>query len=138
MTRMILARTWFECGDYQRALDAISETGYTKLETTSGYSYTLYMQTLAIRGREYRKEKEIRRMSLICQSVIAMSLDLLQQQSAMEAYDQLAAAVSQAPSLIDPIVVEWAEEGLYRGTLLALSDRYIYIILQSVCNMTRN
>lgn len=53
-----------------------------------------------------------------------MSLDLLQQQHAMEAYDQLASAVSQAPSLIDHSVADWAEEGLYRGTLLALSDRY--------------
>ncbi|KAL9556166.1 hypothetical protein MBANPS3_001996 [Mucor bainieri] len=102
MTRMILARTWFECGEYQKALDAISETGYTKLDTALGYSYTLFMQTLAIK---------------------AMSLDLLhQQQSAMETYDQLASAVNQASSLIDPVIVDWAEQGLYRGTLLALSD----------------
>ncbi|KAK4513383.1 uncharacterized protein ATC70_005381 [Mucor velutinosus] len=100
MTRMILARSWFECGEYQKALEAISETGYAKLKTTSGYSYTLYMQTLAIR---------------------AMSLDLLQQ-NAMMAYDELSSAVNQAPSLIDHVVVDWAEEGLYRGTLLALSD----------------
>lgn len=55
-----------------------------------------------------------------------MSLDLLQQQQhVMEAYDQLASAVNQAPSLIDHVVVDWAEEGLYRGTLLAMSDRYV-------------
>lgn len=63
-------------------------------------------------------------MSLICDSAhVAISLDLLHQ-SAMEAYDQLASTVNQSTSLIDHVVVDWAEEGLYRGTLLALSDRY--------------
>lgn len=50
MTKVILARTWFECGEYQRALDAINEAGYKKVEPTSGYSYALYMQALSIRG----------------------------------------------------------------------------------------
>ncbi|KAL9548882.1 hypothetical protein PS6_006365 [Mucor atramentarius] len=100
MAKMILARTWFECGEYQKAVDAINEAGYKTVEGTFAYSYTLYVQSLSIR---------------------AMSLDLLHQ-SAMEAYDQLASTVNQSTSLIDHVVVDWAEEGLYRGTLLALSD----------------
>lgn len=50
MAKIILARTWFECGEYQKALDAINEAAYTNVEPTSGYSYTLYMQALSIRG----------------------------------------------------------------------------------------
>lgn len=50
MGKIILAKTWFECGEYQKALDAISEAGYKTVEPTSGYSYTLYMQALSIRG----------------------------------------------------------------------------------------
>jgi len=125
MARMILARTWFECGEYQKAVDAINEAGYKTVEGTFAYSYTLYVQSLSIRGmKKRRKGRRCDAMSLICYSAhVAMSLDLLHQNT-MEAYDQLASTVNQSTSLIDHVVVDWAEEGLYRGTLLALSDRY--------------
>lgn len=56
MTKVILARTWFECGEYQKALEAIDEARYSKVEPASGYRYTLYIQALSIRGMCQIKE----------------------------------------------------------------------------------
>ncbi|CEP11254.1 hypothetical protein [Parasitella parasitica] len=101
MTRIILAQTWFECGEYRAALQAIDEADYQSAEASSGYCHVLYMQALAIK---------------------AMSLDLLQQQNAREAYDVLSSKVNQYTDAIDPVMADWAEQGLYRGTLLALNE----------------
>lgn len=56
---------------------------------------------------------------------LAMSLDLLRQ-DAIEAYNSLSSTVNQCTNLIDHVIADWAEEGLYRGTLLVLSDRYTF------------
>jgi hypothetical protein len=51
-------------------------------------------------------------------------LDLLKdEQRAFEVYNKLVSMVNQSPNLIDRAVVDWTEEGLYRGTLVALSER---------------
>lgn len=53
-----------------------------------------------------------------------MSLDLLKEEhSAFEKYNKLVSMVNQSPNLVERGVVDWAEEALYRGTLLALSER---------------
>lgn len=57
-----------------------------------------------------------------------MSLDLLRQ-DAIEAYYSLSSTVSQCTNLIDHVMADWAEEGLYRGTLLVLSDGYTFFTL---------
>jgi hypothetical protein len=52
-----------------------------------------------------------------------MSLELVkEEQRALEVYDRLVSRVNQIPNLIDRAIVDWAEEGLYRGTLFALSE----------------
>ncbi|KAI8076712.1 uncharacterized protein B0P05DRAFT_545559 [Gilbertella persicaria] len=100
MTRVILARSYFESGEYQKTFDTIEDADYRALETP-GYSFALYIQALAIR---------------------AMSLDLMERkEESLEAYNQVASLVSQCENITDRSIVDWAEESLYRGTLVALS-----------------
>jgi hypothetical protein len=55
-----------------------------------------------------------------------MSYDLLEKnQEALKEYRNLVSIVNATSNLTDRVIVDWAEEGLYRGTLLALSDRFV-------------
>lgn len=55
-----------------------------------------------------------------------MSYDLLKKEKeAIKEYINMVALVNSTTNLIDRVIVDWAEEGLYRGTLLALSHRFV-------------
>ncbi|KAI8971935.1 hypothetical protein BDF20DRAFT_709137 [Mycotypha africana] len=103
MSKVILARTYFESGQYQKAVETFNEIDLKILGQSSGYASILYVQALSVR---------------------AMSYDLNgDKSSAWKAYDDLVSLVNQSQHLSDRSLVDWAEEGLYRGTLLALNER---------------
>jgi hypothetical protein len=55
-----------------------------------------------------------------------MSLDMLKKEKeALDVYGNMVSFVNSCLNLTDRVMVDWAEEGLYRGTLLALSDRFV-------------
>ncbi|KAI7906808.1 uncharacterized protein BX663DRAFT_548947 [Cokeromyces recurvatus] len=117
MAKVILARSYFESGDYQRAIEIIYETAFKKSEIAAGYSFVIYLQFLSIKG---------------------MTLDLLEKKKdAIEAYEQLASVVNESSSLTDRVAVDWVEEGLYRGILLALSDSYETMNTAQTMNLIR-
>lgn len=57
---------------------------------------------------------------------LAMSFDLLNMDDKiLDAYGQVVELVNATPNLVEKAIVDWAEEGLYRGVLYALSDRFV-------------
>jgi outer membrane protein assembly factor BamD (BamD/ComL family) len=51
MAKIILAQSYFESGEYTKAIEAIGDAHYNQPEKQQGYSYTLYLQALSIKGK---------------------------------------------------------------------------------------
>lgn len=59
-------------------------------------------------------------------TLLAISFDVLDvDNKILDAYGQVVQLVNETPNLVDRAIVDWAEEGLYRGVLFALSDRFV-------------
>lgn len=50
MTKIILARTYFESGEYEKTLEAIQDSGLKIQDSSSGYSFSVYIQALSMKG----------------------------------------------------------------------------------------
>lgn len=50
MSKIILARTYFESGEYSKVLETIGEINFKSLEEGTGYSQTLRLQAVALQG----------------------------------------------------------------------------------------
>lgn len=123
MTKIILARTYFESGEYVKALEAIQEAGLREQKVSDGYSFSVYIQALSMKGTHELKKKK-KKVHRLTAYLLAMSLDLSEKlEEAMDTYQHLVAVINQCPNLIDRPSVDWSEEALYRGTLLALSEK---------------
>ncbi|KAI8976798.1 hypothetical protein BDB01DRAFT_802608 [Pilobolus umbonatus] len=104
MAKIILGRLYFECGDYQKAYSTIEESDYKQMNASSGYLSVLIMVSISIK---------------------AMSVDLLgNKEESLVLYHDVAKAVNA--STYEKSALDWAEQALYRGTLLALSDQYVH------------
>lgn len=53
MSKIILARTYFESGEYSKVIETIGEINFKSLEEGSGYSQTLRMQAVALQGMSF-------------------------------------------------------------------------------------
>lgn len=53
MSKIILARTYFESGEYSKVIETVNEINFKTLEESSGYSHTLHMQAVVIQGMVY-------------------------------------------------------------------------------------
>lgn len=49
--KIILARTHFECGDYEKAIDIINQLQFEKEYVSQGYGLVLFLQARAIKGK---------------------------------------------------------------------------------------
>jgi hypothetical protein len=45
-----LARTHFECGEYEEAIDIISQLTFEKVQVSQGYGLVLFLQARAMKG----------------------------------------------------------------------------------------
>ncbi|CAO3629040.1 unnamed protein product [Mucor hiemalis] len=117
MSKIILARTYFESGEYSKVIETVNEINFKTLEESSGYSHTLHMQAVVIQ---------------------AISFDVLDvDNKILDAYGQVVQLVNETPNLVDRAIVDWAEEGLYRGALFALSDRCTLADVQKTMGLIR-
>ncbi|KAI8890508.1 TPR-like protein [Backusella circina FSU 941] len=103
MARIILAQTYFEAKEYEKACKVLEEIDLNgKTELCPEYMRVAQLQETIIR---------------------AMSLDLLEKKSnSIQVYLNLVKQVNKIPNVTEKTMVDWAEEGLYRGVLAALSD----------------
>ncbi|KAG2206740.1 hypothetical protein INT47_003682 [Mucor saturninus] len=103
IARVILAQTWFECGEYRNTLDTLQE-----VELNTNYSFIAQIQSLAMK---------------------AMSFELLEMKDkALDAYADMVSFINSPLDrnlMNERLLVEWAEDGLYRGTLYALNEGHL-------------
>ena len=63
--------------------------------------------------------------------ISAISLELLGERSAaLDSYQEVVAAVGNVNGVKGRVFIEWAEEGLYRASLLALRTEYVASVMR--------
>lgn len=56
--RIVLARTYFECGLYETAVSIISQLSFEMDNVKQGYGLVLFLQARVIKGIFLKKERE--------------------------------------------------------------------------------
>ncbi|KAI7855650.1 hypothetical protein BDC45DRAFT_505552 [Circinella umbellata] len=100
--KIILARSFFECGEYAKAVHITQRLTFSKQDVTSGYRSVLFLQARVIKA-----------ISLELGGDIPLAL---------ESYKEIVSAVKDVTGSKDRVFTAWAEEGLYRGSILALQN----------------
>ncbi|KAI9487433.1 MAG: hypothetical protein EXX96DRAFT_553180 [Benjaminiella poitrasii] len=99
-TKILLARIYFESGQYQEALDALQNLALRMEDVQMGYGLVLLVQARAIKGVCLEKKGEF--------------------EAAIEAYESAWNAVELKPQERGIMLSFWIEDCLYRGCLLRL------------------
>lgn len=99
-SKIILARIYFESGQYEKALQALQNLALRVEDVQSGYGLVLLVQARAIKGICLEKQGD--------------------EAAAVEAYQTAWNAVELQPQERGIMLSFWIEECLYRGCLLRL------------------
>ncbi|KAI9278254.1 hypothetical protein BDA99DRAFT_531025 [Phascolomyces articulosus] len=99
-SKIILARIYFESGDYDKALESLQNLALRIEDATSGYGLVLLIQARAIKGICYEKQDKIL--------------------SAIDAFSSAWDVVEQHLKEKSEMLWYWIEECLYHGILLQL------------------
>ncbi|ORX48244.1 hypothetical protein DM01DRAFT_1338707 [Hesseltinella vesiculosa] len=99
--KVITTRCYFESGDYELTLRNLDPLPLD--DKASGYSWILQLQAMVIKAVSLESTNDIPK--------------------AIIAYQDLTAYLEKASVTTDRVLVDWAEEGLYRGSLLFLNQR---------------
>lgn len=100
--KIILARTHFECGEYNEAIDIIGQLSFEKEQVSQGYPLVLFLQARVIK---------------------AISFELLGNvDAALQSYEGVNSILLENPVVKNKSFIEWSEEALYRATLLGLNS----------------
>ncbi|KAI9484821.1 hypothetical protein BDB00DRAFT_109803 [Zychaea mexicana] len=102
-TKIILARIYFESGDYDKALESLQNLALRIEDATSGYGLVLLVQARAIKGICYEKQNNIT--------------------AAIDAFSTAWDVVEQHLKAKSEMLWYWMEECLYHGILLQLRVR---------------
>ncbi|KAI9263323.1 hypothetical protein BDA99DRAFT_509951 [Phascolomyces articulosus] len=100
--KIILARSFYECGEFNKALDMIQQLSFSKQDVISGYRSVLFLQAQVIKA-----------ISLELNGDIPLAL---------ECYKSIISIIKDITGAKDRVFTDWAEEGLYRASLLALKN----------------
>ncbi|KAI9480344.1 MAG: hypothetical protein EXX96DRAFT_562241 [Benjaminiella poitrasii] len=100
--KIILARTYFECGEYEKALEIISKLSFEKDSVSQGYSFVLFLQARA--------------MKAICFEFTE------NEANAIQSYQGVEELLSENANIKYKTLIEWSEEALYRAILLGLKE----------------
>ncbi|KAI7902144.1 uncharacterized protein BX663DRAFT_511869 [Cokeromyces recurvatus] len=106
--KIILARTYFECGEYQKALDIISKLSFEKDHVSQGYGLVLFLQARVIKA--------------ICLELTGNEAD------AIQSYQGVEELLTEYTDARYKSLIEWSEESLYRAILLGLREGSIITI----------
>ncbi|KAI9490748.1 hypothetical protein BDB00DRAFT_533936 [Zychaea mexicana] len=101
-SKVILARSFFECGEFTKTLDMLQQSSIPKQDTVFGYRSVLLLQACVIKAISFELTGDV--------------------SSALESYKGVAIAVNDVAGSKDRVFTEWAEEGLYRAALVALEN----------------
>ncbi|KAG0194864.1 hypothetical protein DFQ28_002939 [Apophysomyces sp. BC1034] len=100
--RIVLARSYYECGDFHKTLEIVEQLSFNTDDVSTGYGSILFLQARAIK---------------------AISLEMIGQvEMALQSHKGIVELLSRAPIVFDRVLVDWAEEALYRGALLSLRE----------------
>ncbi|KAI8348866.1 hypothetical protein BD560DRAFT_237956 [Blakeslea trispora] len=103
-SRVILARTHYECGEYDKAIQIIEKLSFEKEHVSQGYGLVLFLKARAMK---------------------AISYELMGNQSAaIQSYEGVESLLSEYPNVKYSAFIEWSEESLYRAILLGLREEY--------------
>ncbi|KAI8339702.1 hypothetical protein BC941DRAFT_468971 [Chlamydoabsidia padenii] len=108
---VILARLFFECEEYDRALSYLD--GISQLNTEStGYSFVLFYQSVSI------KALSLERMGKVA--------------NCLQTFDYISSLLDDRHPIKDLALAEWAEETLYQLVIrLAVDDKVMLQIMRS-------
>ncbi|KAF1801193.1 hypothetical protein FB192DRAFT_1384584 [Mucor lusitanicus] len=98
--KIVLARSHFECGEYDKAIAIIAQLQFEKEHVSQGYGFVLFLQARAIKAISYELTGN--------------------EEVAVQTYQGVEALISESASAKNKSLVEWSEESLYRATLLGL------------------
>ncbi|KAI8147176.1 hypothetical protein BJV82DRAFT_665280 [Fennellomyces sp. T-0311] len=101
--KILLGRIYYEMGDYDKALESLSNLALRIEDATSGYGLVLLIQARAIKGICFEQQDKIA--------------------SAIEAYSTAWDVVEQHLKAKSDMLWDWMEECLYRGILLQLRSK---------------
>ncbi|EPB92511.1 hypothetical protein HMPREF1544_00524 [Mucor circinelloides 1006PhL] len=98
--KIVLARSHFECGEYDKAISIIAQLQFEKEHVSQGYGLVLFLQARAIKAISYELTGN--------------------EEVAVQTYQGVEALISENASAKNKSLIEWSEESLYRATLLGL------------------
>ncbi|KAI8062688.1 hypothetical protein BC940DRAFT_308128 [Gongronella butleri] len=99
---VVKARCYFEVGEYDLVLQSTQEL--VSDVHAKGYTWIMQLQALVLKAISYESMHDTVK--------------------ALAAYQQMATLLEHASETTDRTLVDWAEEGLYRGSLLFLNQRH--------------
>ncbi|KAI8344516.1 hypothetical protein BC941DRAFT_497775 [Chlamydoabsidia padenii] len=100
LTRIILARVYFESGQYEKALDTLQNVALRLEDVETGYGFVLLIQARVIKG--------------FCYELTG------QEKHASDTFEAVWDAIEGHLNETGPVLAYWAEEGLYRAIMLSL------------------
>ncbi|KAI8085699.1 hypothetical protein BDF21DRAFT_243522 [Thamnidium elegans] len=115
--RIVLARTYFECGQYETAVNIISQLSFEMDHVKQGYGLVLFLQARVIK---------------------AISFELTgNEDAAIQSYVGVEALLSENPNAKSKSFIEWSEEALYRAVLVGLREGldhlYLHLPYSNLC-----
>ncbi|KAI8059218.1 hypothetical protein BC940DRAFT_324010 [Gongronella butleri] len=103
LTRIILARVYYESGQYERAIQQLQKLALRLEDVSEGYGFVLLIQARVIKG---------------------ISLEMMGQLSgALDAFDSACTAMDEHKNQTGVTLASWIEDGLYRAIMVAVRQR---------------
>lgn len=114
-----MARSHYESGEYEKALEVIQTVSFTNDEVSQGYGLVLFLQARAIKGNKnkaYKVTIKYSKKKAICYELIG---DIV---NAVQTYEGVESLIAEYSSMKCRLWAEWSETALYRAVLLGLGN----------------
>ncbi|ORX58104.1 TPR-like protein [Hesseltinella vesiculosa] len=108
LTRIILARTFYESGQYDRAVQELQKLALRLEDVNEGYGFVLLIQARVIKG---------------------ISLEMMGRiPEALDAFESACKAMDERKTETGITLATWIEEGLYRAIMLAVNAESVLAV----------
>ncbi|KAI8374555.1 uncharacterized protein BYT42DRAFT_410897 [Radiomyces spectabilis] len=100
---IVMARSYFECGEYEKTLEIVEKLSFNREDVSEGYGFVLFLQARTVK---------------------AISLEILGNiDAALQSYEGIVNLLNEGIHVPrERVLADWAENALYRGSLLALRE----------------